>query len=153
MTADGDRDGMSDCWELSCGLSPDDPQDAAQDVDQDGLTNLEEFEAGTHPFEADTDNDGLSDGDEKVYWTQHFGTWITDYDSDGEENNLLDPDADGDGFFDGEEATSGTNPADPMDFPSPVSVPALSPGLLIIALGLLTATGWFYGNKRKRFCT
>jgi hypothetical protein len=35
------------------------------DPDQDGLTNLEEFQIGTHPRLADTDGDGWSDKDER----------------------------------------------------------------------------------------
>jgi hypothetical protein len=34
------------------------------DPDQDGLTNLEEYQHGTDPTNPDTDGDGLSDGDE-----------------------------------------------------------------------------------------
>lgn len=46
---DDDLDGMSDLWEGSYGLDPDDPADAAFDPDADGRTNLEEFEAGSDP--------------------------------------------------------------------------------------------------------
>ncbi len=37
---------------------------SSSDSDGDGLTNLEECALGTDPFEADTDGDGWSDGDE-----------------------------------------------------------------------------------------
>lgn len=40
---DDDGDGMADSWELRYGLDPTDPGDAAEDLDEDGLTNLEEF--------------------------------------------------------------------------------------------------------------
>jgi len=40
---------MPDDWELAHGLNPNDPSDAALDSDGDGLTNLEEFRAGTNP--------------------------------------------------------------------------------------------------------
>ena len=59
---DGDGDGMEDSWELSHGLDPNDPADAAYDNDGDWLTNLDEFHAGTDPLNADTDNDGVDDG-------------------------------------------------------------------------------------------
>ncbi len=40
------------------------------DPDRDGLQNLEEFKAGIDPNNADSDTDGLSDGDEaKVFFT------------------------------------------------------------------------------------
>jgi hypothetical protein len=53
--ADTDRDGMPDFWEQmfpDC-LDPNDPDDAQEDCDQDGRTNLEEFVAYTHPGESD----------------------------------------------------------------------------------------------------
>ena len=59
---DRDNDGMSDSWELSHGLDPDDPSDANYDNDGDGLTNLDEYHAGTDPQDPDTDNDGVADG-------------------------------------------------------------------------------------------
>ena len=36
----------------------------AADPDHDGLTNIEEFKAGTDPNNSDTDGDGVADGDE-----------------------------------------------------------------------------------------
>jgi hypothetical protein len=42
---------------------------ASADPDNDGLTNLEEQQKGTNPILADTDGDGLADGDEvKCLW-------------------------------------------------------------------------------------
>jgi hypothetical protein len=63
---------------------------------------------------ADTDGDGLDDGEELAYWGIN---WSTDYDSDGL-NNLVDPDADNDGANDGDEIAFDTDPTDPMDFPT-----------------------------------
>ena len=65
------------------------------DIDGDGLTNSQEDLLGTDPLVADTDSDGLADGEE----VDLYGT------------NPLNPDTDGDGLADGEEVeVYGTNP-------------------------------------------
>ncbi|MHB1305798.1 MAG: lamin tail domain-containing protein [Limisphaerales bacterium] len=46
---DTDRDGLPDDWERAYFLDELNPDDAGEDVDRDGLTNLEEFLAGTSP--------------------------------------------------------------------------------------------------------
>ena len=46
---DIDGDNLPDSWETSHGLSPNNPFDANQDPDNDGYTNLEEFQNGTDP--------------------------------------------------------------------------------------------------------
>ena len=56
-------DGMEDKFEVDNGLNPL-VNDAALDPDSDGLTNLQEFTAGTNPQAADTDGDGFSDKEE-----------------------------------------------------------------------------------------
>jgi hypothetical protein len=77
------------------------PVDAAQpaapgDPDGDGLTNTEERFWGSDPKDADTDDDGLSDGDEvRLYFTMPTN-----------------PDSDGDGLLDSFEVTTGTLPYD-----------------------------------------
>jgi hypothetical protein len=90
-------DGIPDSWKIAHGLSVTDPGVAGQDPDHDGLTNLEEFLAGTDPNNPDTDGDGLSDGDE----VHKYHT------------NPLNPDTDGDGIPDGLEVKLGTNPLNP----------------------------------------
>jgi hypothetical protein len=55
---------MADDWELAHHLNPLDPTDSQADPDQDGLTNLQEFQLGTNPQVADTDGDGANDGAE-----------------------------------------------------------------------------------------
>ncbi len=61
---DADFDGIPDTWEVFYGTSPTNAADAAEDADRDGLTNLAEFQAGTHPFNPDTDFGGESDASE-----------------------------------------------------------------------------------------
>lgn len=67
---DDDLDGMPNDWELANGLNPNDPNDAFEDPDGDGLTNLEEYlmkdkwGQSTDPHTADTDGDGWNDKEE-----------------------------------------------------------------------------------------
>lgn len=61
---DGDGDGMPDAWEAANDLDPLDPDDLAQDPDEDGLTNLNEYQQGTDPQNPDTDQGGEMDGTE-----------------------------------------------------------------------------------------
>lgn len=49
----GDSDGMADSWENLHGLNSSDPQDAGFDPDNDGATNLEEYEGQTDPKDPD----------------------------------------------------------------------------------------------------
>ena len=44
---DTDGDGIPDSWEIQYGLNPNLAADAAADLDGDGYTNLQEFQAGT----------------------------------------------------------------------------------------------------------
>ena len=67
------------------------------DSDDDGLTDGEEIALGTDPFDPDTDDDGLTDGEE----VEIHGT------------DPLDPDTDDDGLNDGDEIALGTDPFDP----------------------------------------
>jgi hypothetical protein len=61
VDTDDDNDGIPDTYELANGLDPLNSQDGAFDNDNDGLTNLEEFELGTDINDADTDGDGIAD--------------------------------------------------------------------------------------------
>lgn len=63
---DSDQDGLPDAWELSYfgNLS----QDAGDDYDEDGDTNLEEYEAGTNPTIAPTEPPPKKDGSIFDFW-------------------------------------------------------------------------------------
>ncbi|MET0650002.1 MAG: Ig-like domain-containing protein [Pyrinomonadaceae bacterium] len=97
---DSDADGIPDADEVRLGLDPQNPVDAQEDFDRDDLTNLREFQLGTDLRKRDTDEDGLSDGEE-------VNRLLT--------NPLL-PDTDGDGVPDGVESQTGSNPLDPSSF-------------------------------------
>jgi len=98
---DSDGDGLTDSEEIFSGfLNPLDPTDIYKDYDNDGLTNLEEYEfnlerSGSsayplYPLNPDSDGDGLSDGVEiKIFRTDPAKT-----------------DTDGDGVSDGLEAAA-----------------------------------------------
>ena len=109
--ADTDGDGLTDGYEvLYASLNPCDKytmqngiSDADLDLDQDGLTTLKEYQLDTDPLEADTDKDGLTDGDE-----------LSKYHTDP-----LKYDTDGDGIGDGNEITIGLDPCNPSTFGYP----------------------------------
>jgi len=58
---DIDGDGLPNAWEELYSLNPLEPSDALSSADNDTLTNLEEFNAGTIPTEKDSDGDGSND--------------------------------------------------------------------------------------------
>lgn len=60
---DADRDGLPDDWEVAHRLDSSLPN-RDDDLDGDGLTNVEELVVSTSPSLADTDGDGMNDGDE-----------------------------------------------------------------------------------------
>ncbi len=95
------------------------PVDDAGDADGDGLTNAQEAELGTDPNLADSDDDGINDGEE----INTYGTDPLNLDTDGDQfydggevirgTDILEIDSDGDGLTDGnEEYTTGTDPVD-----------------------------------------
>lgn len=52
LGADTDGDGLPDAWETGNGLNPTDPSDANRDSDGDGISNRNEYLAGTYAFDA-----------------------------------------------------------------------------------------------------
>lgn len=88
-----------------------------QDSDGDGLTNAEEENLQTDPFNPDSDGDGITDGDEVQLYNTNPLLPDSDEDglTDGEEllgyqTDPLNPDTDGDRLDDGTEIELGTNP-------------------------------------------
>ncbi len=63
-TKDTDGDGLPDEYEDEHQLRKDVRSDANEDLDGDGLTNLQEFIEGTNINNKDSDNDGEIDGEE-----------------------------------------------------------------------------------------
>lgn len=49
VEVDNDRDRMDDDWEILYNLDPGNANDASQDADLDGFSNLQEFEGNTNP--------------------------------------------------------------------------------------------------------
>ncbi|MEH0844421.1 hypothetical protein V6U81_18735 [Micromonospora sp. CPCC 205711] len=140
LLVDSDGDQLTDKFEITAlagwtrpnayDTDQDAVADGAEDVDGDGLVNLDEQRLGTSPTDPDTDGDGLNDGDEVARGTNPLVpdqprapplpgdvppivTVPTDTDTDGdgllnlvEEDNGTsadNPDSDGDGLSDGDE--------------------------------------------------
>ncbi|WP_445359972.1 PQQ-binding-like beta-propeller repeat protein [Microbulbifer sp. EKSA005] len=114
---DSDSDGLPDWWEYGFGLDPKNVGDGGSDLDGDGLSALLEYTFGTHANNADTDNDGVNDGDELLIYGSNPFVDDTDADglSDGVEaelgTSLLAQDSDNDGLTDFTEVKElGSNP-------------------------------------------
>ncbi|MBM3832671.1 MAG: hypothetical protein FJ403_05245 [Verrucomicrobia bacterium] len=114
---DSDNDGLWDAWEMENfgNLT----QNGTGDPDNDGLRSSLEFTAGSDPSVADTDGDGLNDGQEVNTTKTDPVSADTDKDllSDGAEINIyksdpLKADTDGDGLADGAEVL--THKTDPF---------------------------------------
>jgi alpha-galactosidase len=128
LVTDTDGDGLPDAFEVlhttpasSTSLNPGD------DLDSDGLTNLQEYTRGTLPRDSDTDNDTLLDGPELTGVGSRPATDPKKADTDGDSvndgaesntgiwisstdrgTNPTKTDTDGDGLGDGVETNSGT---------------------------------------------
>lgn len=63
LSGDADSDGMADLWETKW-FGSTTSQNATDDYDEDGFTNLQEYQHGTDPTNADTDGDGVRDSDD-----------------------------------------------------------------------------------------
>jgi hypothetical protein len=131
---DGDGDGLPDAWEQQWFNNPVSPELPGGNPDNDGLTNLEEFQFNIllDPTKPDTDGDGLTDGVEVNTSMTNPLAADTDGDTltDGAEVNthMTNPrsrDTDGDRYSDAREVADGTNPLDPNS-PPPLTQPALA---------------------------
>lgn len=120
---DTDGDGLPDSWEIANSTDRF-TDDSGADPDNDGSTNLQEFNAGTDPNDNDSDDDGLLDGAEATAGSDPL---IADTDRDGltdgaEVNtHMTSPilrDTDSDGFSDALEIEYATNPNLNTSFPS-----------------------------------
>ncbi|MBB5036265.1 DUF1800 family protein [Prosthecobacter dejongeii] len=135
---DTDEDGMPDVWEDAYTLDKNNATNASVDSDVDGLTNLQEYLAGTSPRDRDSDDDGAPDGLEMQNGSHplqasslppfYHGTPSLPAMEDFNGNGMSDPweywagggilprhlDADKDGLTNGDEAAAGTDPFNPQ---------------------------------------
>lgn len=131
---DDDNDGMPDNWEEKYGLTTTDPTDAAMDLDNDNLNNLDEYLHDTNPDNQDTDGDDLLDGEE-------INKYFTD---------ATNPDTDGDGYIDGNDPdpTKPANPEKPGE-PTITNIQLMIIFLLIIVIIILAITPLIIRKKRR----
>jgi len=135
--ADTDDDGIRDGWEIAHTCMNPLVRDAYDDHDGDGLKNIYEYKGKdgtpgtgdeTDPCDADSDDDGLNDGQERAIGTDPNDP-DTDNDGvlDGTDNCPLVPnpdqrDSDGDGIGDACEP-----PPTPTPTPTPTNTPTPTP--------------------------
>jgi len=127
-SADSDVDGLPDVWEIQFGLDPQNANDAFEDLDNDGLTNREEYAAQTDPNNADSDNDGMPDG------------WEVDHDLNPNDSVDADLDADNDGETNLNEYISATDIESPeISLTTEITLDSRGP-LTAISMANISAT-------------
>jgi hypothetical protein len=110
VAVDTDRDGMPDSWETPRGLNAT-VNDRDGDLDGDGVTNIAEYFLGTNPNNADSNGNGIPDGQEidtdrdgmPDWWELMYG--LNPFSA---ADGALDPD--GDGFTNAQEYARGSKP-------------------------------------------
>ena len=100
---DDDNDSIPTSIELQNHLDPFNAADAYGDLDHDGLSNLFEYEHGLNIQDADTDHDGINDGEELSYWQHRLSAlhpgWSEGQVLNTSVNYTLNPDEDGQGWM------------------------------------------------------
>src|SRR5215208_4114642 len=134
---DTDGDGLPDVWERRFGLNPEDAADATADPDGDGLDNLTELRIRTTPLGADSDANGIRDGDEdsdsdglrnNVELRAASKPWQADSNADGVVDAQDDPD--GDGAVNLSEQLAGTDPGSSEEVPPAIETPDPGPAVI-----------------------
>lgn len=159
--SDDDNDGLPDSFEEAFALSAYDASDASLDLDEDGLTNLEEFQLGTLITSSDTDGDGIPDGEDD----DPTESDSNDYDNDGLPNkyeiannlNQYDPsdanlDSDNDHLSNLEEYQLGTSPINP-DTDGDTLIDGLDPHPLVSDdISLITLADIDFSDEGLKAC-
>jgi len=123
-TSDNDEDGMMDGWETVYELDTS-LNDASEDADDDGISNIEEYRNGTDPTNPDTDEDGMPD------------KWETDYGLNPVADDASE-DPDDDTFSNIEEYQNGTHP----NSRSEITIPEA--GIFIVGDFGIISIDWLY---------
>lgn len=98
VSSDSDGDIMANEWEYYQALDPNNATDGTLDNDSDTLTNTQEYQNGTEPYNGDSD------------WDQMPDAWELQYNLNPVFYNDAWEDPDGDGVFNRDEYLNGTNP-------------------------------------------
>jgi len=115
VSDDEDSDGLPDDYERLRGTDPT-VDDAFEDLDTDGVSNIDEYLSGFDPLSLNADSDGDGRPDDVDAFPENSAEWA-DFDRDGTGDNA-DLDDDGDGALDADEISLGFDPFDRFSCPS-----------------------------------